>query len=276
MSDLATQDRSTSEKAATPSFEGTFIWYELMTSDQDAAIAFYKAVVGWNADEQDMAELPFRYTILSAGGQPVAGLMELDRAACDAGARPGWIGVISVPDTDAATRKVVEAGGAIHMEPADIENVGRFAIVADPGGAAFEIMTPLPREDVPEPLARDAVGNIGWHELYAGQGQEDAFAFYSGQFGWKKMDELDSPMGKYCIFGKDGKTLGGMLDKPENVPGPAWAYYINVDAIGAAAERVVAQGGTILMGPHQVPNESWIVQALDPQGANFALVSKTR
>ena len=52
-----------------------FIWYELMTSDPDAAIDFYTKVVGWTAADQEMAELDFRYTILSAGERPVGGLM---------------------------------------------------------------------------------------------------------------------------------------------------------------------------------------------------------
>jgi hypothetical protein len=49
-----------------------------------------------------------------------------------------------------------------------------------------------------------------------------------------------------------------------------------VDGIDAAVERINANGGKVLMGPHQVPGGSWIVQALDPQGAHFALVSPRR
>jgi predicted enzyme related to lactoylglutathione lyase len=271
-----TDTRPASSEAAS-AHEGKFIWYELMTSDQDAAIAFYKAVVGWNAADQDMAELDFRYTLLSAGDDMVGGLMELNDEMKAGGARPGWIGVIAVADTDAAAKSIADAGGAIHMGPADIPNVGRFALAADPAGAVFEIMTPLPREEAPEPLARDAVGNIGWHELYSSQGQEAAFAFYSGQFGWETFEQMDmGPMGKYRIFGADGVQIGGMMDKPQEMPASAWSYYINVDAIDAAAERVTAHGGQVLMGPHQVPGGSWIIQATDPQGAHFALLSTKR
>ena len=84
------------------------------------------------------------------------------------------------------------------------------------------------------------------------------------------------PMGKYRIFGADGVQMGGMMDKPENIPVSAWGFYINVDGIDAAAERIKANGGQVLMGPHEVPGGSWIVQAMDPQGAAFALVSTTR
>jgi hypothetical protein len=66
---------------------------------------------------------------------------------------------------------------------------------------------------------------------------------------------------------------GGMMTKPPMVPVPVWGYYFNVDTIQAAIERVKAGGGTIVNGPHQVPGGQWIVQGVDPQGANFALVS---
>ena len=78
------------------------------------------------------------------------------------------------------------------------------------------------------------------------------------------------------IFSKDGVQLGGMMDKPENVPVSAWTFYINVDGIDAATERVKAKGGEVLTGPMEVPNGSWIIQAKDPQGAHFALVSAKR
>jgi predicted enzyme related to lactoylglutathione lyase len=66
------------------------------------------------------------------------------------------------------------------------------------------------------------------------------------------------------------------MNKPEQMPVSAWSFYFNVDGIDAAAERLNGAGGQVLMGPHEVPGGSWIVQAIDPQGAHFALVSRTR
>ena len=120
-----------------------FIWYELMTTDQDAAEAFYRAVVGWNM--ADAGQPRMRYTILSAGDRGMGGLMKLPDEACEKGARPGWVGYIGVPDTDAGAKRIVEAGGSLHMGPDDIPNVGRFAMLADPGGAMFYLLTPSSR-----------------------------------------------------------------------------------------------------------------------------------
>src|SRR5262245_11628312 len=95
-----------------------FIWYELMTSDQDAAEAFYRAVVGWNM--ADAGQPGMRYTILSAADRGMGGLMALPAEARGAGARPGWLGYIGVPDTDTAAKRIVKGGGAIHRSPDDI------------------------------------------------------------------------------------------------------------------------------------------------------------
>lgn len=261
----------------------TFIWYELMTSDQDAAIRFYTAVVGWNVDTQTMPEMgDFRYTILTPGKpgvrcRGVGGIMQINQEMKAHGAVPAWVGYVGVADADNTARAIAEAGGRVLMEPQDIPNVGRFAMVTDPGGAAFYIMTPFPQEDVPPAPSPNTPGYVGWHELYAGNGQEAAFAFYQTQFGWETLDQMDmGAMGKYRIFGAGGEAFGGMMDKPAQMPVSAWNFYFNIDGIDAARSRIEENGGAILMGPHEVPNGSWVVQATDPQGAHFALVSQTR
>jgi predicted enzyme related to lactoylglutathione lyase len=247
-----------------------FIWYELATTDPPAAEAFYRAVVGWQM--ADAGQPGIRYTILSAGQRGVGGI-----AALPPEARPGWTGYIGVANTDAKAAHIAESGGRIYRPPDDIPNVGRFAVVADPGGAMFMLLTPLPRQQEPPPLPRNAPGSIGWHELYAGNGQEAAFRFYSTHFGWTTIELMDmGEMGKYRIFGADGVPFGGMMDKPAAAPASAWNFYVNVEGIDAAVQRITANGGQVLMGPHEVPGGSWIVQALDPQGINFALVSATR
>lgn len=253
----------------------TFIWYELMTSDPEAAETFYRAVVGWNT--ADAGQPGMRYTILSAGDRGMGGVTEIPAEAARGGARPAWLGYVGVSDTDGAAKRIAESGGAIHRHPDDIPDVGRFAVVADPGGAVFQLLTPLPREDAPPPPEPGTPGLVGWHELHAGSGQEAAFRFYSEHFGWETLDLMDmGPMGKYRIFGIDGVPLGGMLDEPEGSPLSGWTFYVNVDGLDAAVKRIETHRGQVLMGPHEVPGGSWIVQALDPQGAAFALVSTRR
>lgn len=275
MSDLATPETPTLAEAR----EGTgrFFWYELMTSDLDAAIAYYTRVVGWTASDMPMpGDGSQRYVILEVDGRGIGGIMRITDQMRAGGARPGWLGYIHVGDADARAKSIADAGGAVLMGPQDIPEVGRFALAADPGGAPFYIMMPFPRDAMP-PLDPTTPGVVSWHELYSSLGDKAAFDFYAGQFGWETLHEMDmGPMGTYRIFGKDGVQMGGMMNKPDNIPVSTWGYYVSVDAIDAAAKRVADHGGQVLMGPMEVPGGSWIVQCIDPQGAHFALVSTSR
>ena len=248
---------------------GSFVWYELMTSDAKAAEAFYAALLGWKAQDAGMPD--FAYTILSVGETPIGGAMTLSPDMRAAGARPGWIGYIGVDDVDNFAERVFQAGGSVHRPPADIPEVGRFAVVADPHGAAFVLFKGMGAQQGAPP-APNTPGHVGWRELHAGD-LDGAFAFYSGLFGWTKSQAVDmGPMGIYQLFAIGGVDQGGMMTKAPNVPAPFWLYYFNVADINAAAARVKREGGQVLNGPHQVPGGSWIVQCLDPQGAMFALV----
>jgi predicted enzyme related to lactoylglutathione lyase len=247
-----------------------FVWYELMTSDAAAAEGFYRKVVGWSTE--DAVQPSMKYTMFVVGQVPVAGLMTLPKDACDAGARPAWTGYIGVDDVDGYATRIASASGMIHVPPTDIPNIGRFAMVADPQGTTFSLFKAA--GDGPRPALDPATpGTVGWHELMAVDG-EKAFAFYAGLFGWTKAEAIDmGEMGRYQLFAAGGAPIGGMMTKPAAMPMPCWNYYFQVDAIGAALERLKAAGARVINGPMEVPGGSWIVQGLDPQGAMFSLVS---
>jgi predicted enzyme related to lactoylglutathione lyase len=249
---------------------GNFVWYDLMTTDSKAAEAFYRDVVGWRAQDSGVPDRS--YTILSAAETPVGGLMPLPPAACAAGARPVWSGYVAVDDVDDLAARVWQAGGSIHRPPEDIPGVGRFAVAADPHGATF-VLFKGSSDAQPQQPASGTPGHIGWRELHAGD-PESAFGFYSGLFGWTKAEAMDmGPMGIYQLFATGGgEPVGGMMTKTEGFPASAWLYYFSVDDIEAAGARVKEKGGQVLMGPHEVPGGSWIIQGRDPQGAMFALL----
>ena len=84
------------------------------------------------------------------------------------------------------------------------------------------------------------------------------------------------PMGVYRIFDEgDHKQMGdgGMMTKGPQIPVSCWGFYFSVDSIKAAVGRVEAGGGKIFYGPAPVPGGGWIINAQDPQGAMFSLVS---
>ncbi len=249
---------------------GSFVWYDQMSNDLAGAEAFYSKVVGWTLAPNTMNDQ--RYTLLKAGQAMVGGLMPIPEHA--KGVQPAWMGYIAVDDVGVYADKVKAAGGAIHRPPTDIANVGTFAVASDPHGAGFLLFKGASSEaPTLDPMAP---GHIGWHELHAGDG-ERAFAFYSGLFGWTKGEAMNmGPMGTYQIFTTKGRQMGGMMKKMAQEPMAHWAYYINVEAIDTAVERVKSAGGQVLNGPMDVPGGSWIIQGRDPQGAMFALVAPKR
>jgi hypothetical protein len=248
---------------------GRFIWYELMTPDTGGAKRFYSDVIGWNCDDSTPG-----YTVVGPG-VGVGGIMEIPAEAKTQGVPPNWTGYVAVDDVDAAADKTTSLGGSVLRPPHDIPGVGRFAIITDPGGAALAIMTPIPPEQPRPETPQGTPGHGSWHELYAGD-LEKASAFYGDLFGWRKDSDMDigGEMGPYRLFANQDGRVGGMMGKPPQIPAPAWLYYFQVDDIDAAAERVKAAGGQVVNGPMEVPNNEWIIQAQDPQGAMFALVGK--
>jgi predicted enzyme related to lactoylglutathione lyase len=255
-------------------YRGRFVWYELMTEDAPAAKAFYEKVIGWGSQDMPMPGMAdMTYTLMKAGDVQVAGLMSLPPQAKAAGARPGWIGHVAVDDVDASAKQAQTLGGKVFREPSDIPGIGRFAVIGDPQGAVIFMFKGA---DGPTPpmLAEGTTGAIGWRELMAGD-MPKVFGFYAEMFGWTQASEFDmGPMGMYRLFAAGGgDPIGGMMTKPESTPMPHWSYYFNVDATGAAIERLKAAGGTLINGPQQVPTGQWVGQALDPQGVMFGLLS---
>ncbi len=251
----------------TTSNEGTFVWYEHLAADVPQAIAFYGEVVGWKTE-------PFGqggYTMWVGSQGPLGGVMQLTPELARAGVPPHWMAHVQVGDVDATVRRAVSLGGKAVHEPTDIPTVGRFAIVADPQGAALSVFRPS-QAMPPHDLSKD--GEFCWNELLSSDGAAGA-RFYTELLGWKILEEMDmGPMGKYRIFGLGDRRLGGMMTAPGPMP-PAWLCYASTGDLEAAMARATRRGGKVLNGPMDVPGGR-IAQLVDPQGAAFALHEAAR
>lgn len=252
-----------------------FSWYELMCKDVPAALAFYGEVFGWTAKDSGVPGAG--YSVISAQGTALGGALTLTDEMCTAGAQPGWLGYIGVPDVAAKEAELVAAGGSIVRPMVEIPGMIRFTIVADPHGAVFVIYRGLVSDDDMPGLPQGTLGGVDWRELHAGDG-EAAWAFYSKLFGWSKGElAMDmGPLGVYQTWTVGGPAVGGMMTKMPQTPAPFWLFYVAVDGIEAAIERVKRGGGTVIHGPSDVPDGSVIAQCIDPQGAMFAMVSRKR
>jgi uncharacterized protein len=251
---------------------GTFIWYDLNTTDEKGAKAFYTEVIGWGTEEWNETGMP--YTMLKAGDQAFGGLMTLPEEARQMGAPPHWIAYVGTPDVDASAAQVKELGGQIYAPPMDIPKVGRFAVVADPQGAVIALFKPAPSDEPWSPPS--GPGSISWRELMTSD-LEAAWSFYEKVFGWEKQEAMDmGPAGLYQLYGRPGgEMLGGMMQITPDMGGmpPTWLYYVEVDDLDATLERVAQKGGQVMNGPMEVPGGDRVAQCIDPQGANFALHS---
>ena len=254
---------------------GGWIWYELMTGDPEGAKAFYEPILGWemttgHGDTSD-------YGLLTApDGAMVGGLLRLTEDMTSHGARPCWIGYLSVADADAEVRAIEAAGGKCLMPPRDIEMAGRVAMVADAGGTPFYVMTPRPPEGAEGEStafrAEKTPGHCGWNELMAADAARE-IKFYTDRFGWSLHEPMDmGEYGKYQFVAHDGVTIGAIMGLMPGAPGPQWSHYFWVRSIAEAKRGIEAGGGQVVNGPMEVPGGDWIVQGIDPQGAMFSLV----
>jgi uncharacterized protein len=254
---------------ANATVRGRFMWHELMTADTKSAASFFSRVVGWKTQAWEHDP---NYTMFVANGRPMAGLMLLPEDAKAMGAPPSWFTYVGTPDVDETARQAASLGGKILKPAAAIPTVGRFAVIQDPQGAVFSAFTPA---QAPQSDSEPTIGDFSWHEL-ATTDWRAALTFYQQLFGWEGISSMDMgpEMGTYQIYGLKGKTLGGMFNKPKQMPGPpSWLPYIKVADSKKTAETIKMLGGQVVNGPMEVPGGDWIAQGVDLQGAMFAVHS---
>ena len=252
---------------------GSFIWYELITTDTKASGRFYSDVVGWSVGAFG-GQYP-DYGIFSAGESAVAGMMALPDQAAEGGMRPGWFGYIGVDDVETTIAAITDAGGRVHMPASELPGVGRMAMVADPQGALFYVMRGASdQSSTAFDAGPDAIGRCGWNEL-ATSDLAAGLGFYTGQFGWTKGGSMSmGDRGDYQFIDHAGEPIGAAMTRAPDTAPPMWRFYFRVRDIDAAFRRTTEAGGTIMHGPAAVPGDVHVVIAADPQGAVFALVGR--
>jgi predicted enzyme related to lactoylglutathione lyase len=252
---------------------GSFIWYELMTKDPKAAKAFYDKVVGWNIDAEPMPGGK-DYRGINAHDGMAGGVMGLDADMVANGAMPVWLGYFGVDDVDASVASIVADGGQVHLPAFDVPGVGRIAMVTDPQGIPFYVMRGASPESSTA-YQRMGFGHVSWNELQAPD-PDAALAFYGKQFNVTKIGGMPmGEMGEYSFIANtesQGEAIGAAMRTP---PGghSGWGFYFRVPEIQAARAAVEAGGGKVRADPMQVPGGEWVINAEDPEGVHFGLVS---
>lgn len=112
---------------------GARCWSELITTDVDAASAFYKSVFGW-----ELGGSP-EYVEVKVGGQSVAGIMPKSETM-PAEMPSNWGVYFSVAHLDASVGKAAVLGATILLDAMEIPDTGTMAVLLDPNGAPFNII----------------------------------------------------------------------------------------------------------------------------------------
>ncbi len=242
-------------------------WNELHTKDRDKAEAFYNTLFGWTSTPVEMGP-SYTYHLLN---QPDTGEMFAGshQQGPDEADQPSfWLVSLGAEDVDKATAKASELGATVVVEPADIPGTGRFAVLMDPQGAAFGILSYS--ESGAAPDVGVGPNKIVWHELFTGDVEASA-NFYSSIFGFKA-EESDMGELKATVFKQNGEMFADIMPKPSPDAPDAWAFYVEVRDAQETADLAAASGGAVIMPPFSLPPIGILAWLADPTGAVFGIL----
>ena len=243
-------------------------WVDLSTVDGEAAIAFYTTLLGWTVTR---SETPMgTYAIGAVGDLEVGGIM---KHVPSEGMPPTWTVFFYVEDVDTTAATVQAAGGSV-LQPAVDLAAARIAVVADPTGGMFGLISG-PR---PAGVYLDqGPGTVSWVELLT-RDPRGAEPFYVEVFGWKAETDPDGDGGPtYTMFRLDDDQVAGMMMMPDEVPAevPAyWSVYFGVEDLEATVARTTALGGSVIAPPMEAGGGRFTVLE-DPQGAVFGILGRS-
>lgn len=250
---------------------GTFSWPELATKDPNGAKKFYATLFGWTYEDRPMGEAGV-YTMIQKDGKPVGALYAMEKAQLDQGMPPHWGSYVTVESADATAAKAKQLGGTVVMEPFDVMEHGRMAVLRDPQGATFCLWQP--KEHIGAQRLGDP-GSLVWTELLTSDAN-GAEAFYTKLFPWRS-SQVPSAAGEgvpYTIFhrGEDGAAGMFQITKQMGPMNPYWYPYFAVDDCDATVEKARSLGAQVHMPPTDIPKTGRFAVLSDPQGASFGVI----
>jgi predicted enzyme related to lactoylglutathione lyase len=240
---------------------GMFCWVELAAKDGPAAKKFYTSLFEWGVN--DIPGEQGTYSMLEKKGKDAAALMEQKSVP------PHWNSYIAVESADKAAARAKKLGGTVIMEPFDVMEHGRMAIIQDPTGATFSVWQP--KDHIGAQIVNET-GAFCWNELYTADPKR-AGDFYSELFGWAR-EPMPLPTGQeYTIFKKGDAQAAGMMELPKEWKvSPHWLVYFAVDDSDRAVSKASRMGAKVMTPPTDIPNVGRFAILNDPQGADFAVI----
>jgi predicted enzyme related to lactoylglutathione lyase len=263
---------------------GVPCWVDTNQPDPEAALPFYSGLFGWEFEDVMPQGAAGKYFVGRIRGGDVAAV-----GSSPEGAPPGaaWNTYIWVDSADETAAKARDGGGGVMMEPFDVMDAGRMAVLTDPDGAAFCVWQAGRNKGA---QIVNEHGSLNFNGL-ATRDVEAAKAFYGALFGWQvltlpaglmwtlpgygdhleerspglreQMAQMGAPEGFIDVVA----ALNPVADDDSEAPAN-WSVTFAVDDADAIAAKAGELGGEILAGPIDAP---WTRMAVikDPQGATF-------
>ena len=244
---------------------GKVVWNDLITEDLDAARRFYGELFGWTF-QQSARPGGGEYVLARSGNVYIAGMVGVASQSAG-GPVSRWLPYASVPEVDSAVAKATAAGARIAVAPRDV-NLGRVAAIIDPEGAVIG----LARSRIGDPddnTTAPGPGRVVWTELIAND-PAAATRFYQAVIGYESQT-IERRGGQYTVLTSSATTRAGILKNPTEQASPAWLTYFGVADPAAAAGRVEALGGKVILAPSPQLREGTMAVVTDPSGALLVL-----
>ena len=249
----------------------SFCWIDFATPDPDGAKTFYQKVFGWKYNNNPLPDGGV-YTMISAiNGGGVGGLFQMPDEMKKANVPPHISNYVEVENVDDFTKKAMNLGASVRMEPFDVFDYGRMAVLIDPTGATISLWQTKSTDCEGEMAKREAHGMFCWQELMTSN-VDQASNFYHGLLGWDyntmDMGEMD-----YTLIKNQGDDIGGIMMLPpemKDVP-PHWNTYFTVTNINETISVVKNSGGNIMMGPQDIPETGQFAVCRAPDGTVFCI-----
>ena len=249
--------------------QGTPSWVDLSTADEAGALEFYLRLFGWEDEPNDagdgmvyhMQKLGDDYTSAIAAQRP-------DEAAM--GVPSHWVTYLAVDDVDATAGRVTSAGGQLVVEPFDVMESGRMAVVADPTGGFVSLWQA--REHIGAGVQHEA-GSLTWSELITDD-PAAAAAFLESLLGVGVRESSEAGDSTYLLLEVGGRPVAGVMQKTAemgDVPS-MWSTYFEVSDVEEALAQVESLGGRAVT-PVMEEAQMRFAIAEDPQGAVFGLMT---
>lgn len=249
------------ESAAELRLPGKFVWFDLYSTDMTACENFYEALFGWDFRRTN-DYVPRVKTVFSAS-RPIANMIGRE-------AKPGdsrWLPYMSTTNVAATTELAVDNGGELRLKPGSMPDRGQVAVVVDPQGAAFGLVS-SPIGDPPDgqPSPSMWLGAELWTTDVKG-----AVRFYQAVAGYDVKTVMVHDKVEYRVLSVKGRRRGGMVAIPWKGMKPEWVPYIAVADVADVVKRVPGLGGKVLIKPDMSVREGRLAMIQDPSGAVFGV-----